>query len=111
MAEGDKLGNRGVSPHIKIPQRRIIRTHESDEALSCFHSFKYSRGICAYKYNKEYIQFVRIAFGSGAELETQIEITKKLKFAQDKDIQRVEDLLTEIMKMLNKFIYSLTAKP
>jgi len=65
----------------------------------------------ARKHSKEYVQFVRIAFGSGAELETQLEITKKLRFATLEDIERVEKLLTEVMKMLNKFISALVAKP
>lgn len=65
----------------------------------------------ARKHSKEYIQFVRIAYGSGAELETQLEITKKLNFATPEEIERVEKLLIEIMKMLNKFISTLVAKP
>ncbi|MHB1117966.1 MAG: four helix bundle protein [Minisyncoccota bacterium] len=62
----------------------------------------------ARKYNKEYVQFIRIAFGSGAELETQLEITKRLHFVSQDDIQQAEKLLTEVMKMLNKFISSLS---
>lgn len=33
------------------------------------------------KHRQEYTQFIRIAFGSGAELETQLIIAKKLKLA------------------------------
>ena len=65
----------------------------------------------ARKHKQEYIQFLRIAYGSGAELETQLEIAKKLHFASEKEILQVENLLIEVMKMLNKFISSLAAKP
>lgn len=64
----------------------------------------------ARKHRAEYLQFVRIAYGSGAELETQLIITKKLGFASDKDLITVVSLLDEIMRMLNKFSSSLVAK-
>ena len=37
------------------------------------------------RYRKEYSQFISIAFGSGAELETQLLIAKKLRLAQKKE--------------------------
>ena len=55
----------------------------------------------------EYLHFIRIAFGSGAELETQIFIAKKLKFINETDYNQLGSLLTEIMKMLNKLISAL----
>ena len=61
----------------------------------------------ARKHKKEYIQFLRIAFGSGAELETQIEIAKNIDFTTQEKIQRAEGLLEEVMKMLNKLISTL----
>ena len=53
---------------------------------------------------KEYKQFLLIAFGSGGELETQMEIAKRLKKTKDLNYAKVESLLVEIMKMLNKII-------
>jgi len=47
---------------------------------------------------------LHIAFGSGAELETQIEIAKKLKYVQLNDYQLAESLLDEVMRMLNRLI-------
>ncbi|MBU1160613.1 four helix bundle protein [Patescibacteria group bacterium] len=41
---------------------------------------------------------------SGAELETQIEISKRLLFGKNLDYTKVDNLLLEIMKMLNKII-------
>jgi len=63
------------------------------------------------KHRQEYIQFIRIAFGSGAELETQLIIGKKLKFAPPEEFKKSEDLLNEVMKMLNGLINTLVAKP
>jgi len=62
------------------------------------------------KHRQEYIQFIRIAFGSGAELETQIIIAKKLEFAPMADFEKTEKLLEEIMKMLNKLVSTLAAR-
>jgi four helix bundle protein len=47
------------------------------------------------------LRFFRIAYGSGAELETQIEISKKLEFTDNSTIEKTEKLLEEILKMLN----------
>ncbi len=62
------------------------------------------------KHRKEYSQFIRIAFGSGAELETQLIISKKLKYSNDNEYQKVDSLLIEIMKMLNSLNSALVAK-
>src|SRR3989344_3699343 len=53
---------------------------------------------------KDYYRFIIIAYSSGAELETQMEITKKLPFGKNLDCSVVENLLLEVMKMLNKII-------
>lgn len=63
------------------------------------------------KHKQEYVQFIRVAFGSGAELETQLMISRNLNFISEKDFNRITDNLTEIMKMLNGLISSLVAKP
>lgn len=51
---------------------------------------------------KDFRQFVIIAFSSGAELETQVEISKRLQFCTITDYVKVDSLLLEVMKMLNK---------
>ena len=63
------------------------------------------------KHRQEYAQFIRIAFASGAELETQIIISKELKFAPSKEFDKLEALLVEVMKMLNGLNSALLAKP
>lgn len=50
---------------------------------------------------KDFRQFVLTAYGSGAEIETQIEIAKRLPFGQQVDFTEVDTLLEEVMKMLN----------
>src|SRR3990167_7450688 len=54
------------------------------------------------KHRLEYLQFVRISFSSGAELETQLLISKMLKFVSGDEFIKAEKLLEETMKMLNK---------
>ncbi len=63
------------------------------------------------KHKQEYHQFIRIAFGSGAELETQILISKELKMLPEIEFKKSDELLLEIMKMLNKMVASLSSKP
>lgn len=53
---------------------------------------------------KEFCRFLIIAFGSGGELETQIEIARRLPFGEKLDFIKVDNLLTEVMKILNKMI-------
>ncbi len=57
---------------------------------------------------KDFRQFLIIAYASGAELETQLELAKRLKFANEIDFLRAESLLLEVMKMLNKMTNGLT---
>ena len=59
------------------------------------------------KHRPEYLQFVRIAFASGAELETHIVIAKKLQLSDQNEFLKTGEKLSEIMKMLNGLIESL----
>lgn len=54
-----------------------------------------------------FLNFLRIAYASGAELETQIEIAKRLPKTQTLDYKPVGDVLLEVMKMLNAMIKNL----
>lgn len=65
----------------------------------------------ARKHRQEYTQFVRVAFGSGAELETQLHISEKLQFAMSTSFEKPKAILDEVMKMLNALIASLVATP
>lgn len=50
---------------------------------------------------KDFRHFLSMALGSGAELETQIEIAKRLGFGEKEDYLKVEETLNEVMRMLN----------
>lgn len=56
---------------------------------------------------KDFRHFLIIAFGSGAELETQIELAKRLHFTNMHDYKEIDALLEECMKILNKMIHSI----
>lgn len=60
---------------------------------------------------KDYRQFLLIALGSCAELETQIEIAKRLIKTENLDYEKVDKLLVEIPKMLNSMISKLSVQP
>lgn len=59
---------------------------------------------------KDFRHFLLLAYGSGAELETQIEISKRLSFGKNSDFSRVESLLSEVMRMLNVMIKRLSSE-
>lgn len=57
---------------------------------------------------KDFRHFVLIAFGSGAELETQLEIAKRLGYTPDQTIQEIVERHESVMRMLNKLSVSLS---
>jgi four helix bundle protein len=59
------------------------------------------------RHKAEYIQFLTIAFSSGAEFETQLLLMKELGFLNSGNFDRLNSKLTEVMKMLNGLIKSL----
>jgi len=56
---------------------------------------------------KDFCQFLRIAFGSGAELETQVEISKRLPKTSGLHYEMADSFLAEVMRMLNAMIEKL----
>lgn len=62
-----------------------------------------AEGYCRQR-KLEYIQFLQIAFASGAELETQLLIAKELGYVNSDYFQRANTLLQEVMPMLNSLI-------
>ena len=53
---------------------------------------------------KDYIRFLSIARGSAAEIETQLEICKRLAYFTEQQIQISLNLVNEISKMLTAMI-------
>lgn len=58
--------------------------------------------------DKEFIQFLNIARGSLAEVETQIIIANDIKFIEDSITEEMVIEINEIGKMINGLISSLT---
>lgn len=58
---------------------------------------------------KDYRQFLVVSYASGAELETQIEISKRLPFGRNLDYTKIDSLLNEVMRMLNKMTNELNS--
>jgi four helix bundle protein len=56
---------------------------------------------------KDFRQFLLNAYGSGGELEAQIEIAKRLHFGRPQDREAVEQELNEVMRMLNVMVTKL----
>lgn len=56
---------------------------------------------------KDFRQFILIAYGSGAELETQLELSEILGFGDANKRKTASDLLNDVMRMLNRMKDSL----
>ncbi|MCR4256744.1 MAG: four helix bundle protein [Candidatus Uhrbacteria bacterium] len=56
-------------------------------------------------------QFLRIAFGSGAELETQLLISKDLEYLEEGKYLEMMERLDRIQRMLNRFIHVVSDNP
>jgi len=54
--------------------------------------------------SKEYVQFLRVALGSCAEIETQLLISKDLGFSSESDFNQLFALNEEILKLLRTYI-------
>ena len=55
---------------------------------------------------KEFKRFVSMAFGSGAELETQMQIARNLSYL-DQTRDEADNLLEEVIRMLNALLQKL----
>ena len=62
-------------------------------------------------HKKEKLQFYNIAYGSAAELESQIEISYKLGYLAEQDYQKLILLTIEVAKMLDGLIKSINKFP
>ncbi|MBL1222152.1 four helix bundle protein [Chryseobacterium sp. L7] len=59
----------------------------------------------------DYLQFLKIARGSCAELETQLIISRNLDYISLEDFQELSNKASEIAKMLNAIITKLQSNP
>lgn len=58
---------------------------------------------------KDYRQFLIIAYSSGAELETQLEIVRRLPWGKNLNSTHVDTLLDEVMRMSNSMVNKLAS--
>lgn len=58
---------------------------------------------------KDFLKYIYIAYGSGAELETQMILSKRL-FPTQNSSAAADNLLDEVMRMLNKLTQTLKAE-
>src|SRR3989344_8361475 len=56
---------------------------------------------------RDFSRFLRIAYGSGAELESHLILAKKLSLSALSEFTLVDSLLDEVMRMLNKMLSKL----
>ncbi len=62
----------------------------------------------ARKSRKEYLQFLYVARASASELDTQLEIAKRLNYLSAEDYERLQAELDRAAKMLNALISALS---
>ena len=58
--------------------------------------------------SREYVQFLKIAMGSTAELETLLTLSRDLKIRSDSAFDKINELIDEIMKLLRTYIKKIT---
>ena len=64
----------------------------------------------ARRYLKQYIQFLYIAYGSGAEIETQLMLAKDLGYLKEEKFKELIEKYYEIERMLMGLIKALEKK-
>ena len=60
--------------------------------------------------NADYLQFLKISRGSCSEIETQLLISKNLKFIEKIEYDNLNEKITEIVRMINGLINSIKDK-
>ncbi|MDP2240471.1 MAG: four helix bundle protein [Burkholderiales bacterium] len=60
--------------------------------------------------NKEFLQFLYIALGSASELDTQIEISRKIGLGDSRKLDELQNHLETISKMLQGLIRSIKSQ-
>jgi four helix bundle protein len=58
---------------------------------------------------RDYRHFLIMAYASGAELETQVEISKRLPWGKNLKYTQVDSGLNEVMRMLNKMTHEINS--
>ena len=61
---------------------------------------------CARNSNADFLRFLDIAFGSGRELEYQLSLATRLGYINQDEIQQLDAIVNELMKVLSGLIKS-----
>ena len=64
----------------------------------------------AKKSTKEYLRFLDIAIGSATETEVHLDIAQELGYINESNFGTINDLLSEVKKLLYTYVKSLRAK-
>jgi len=59
---------------------------------------------------KDFAQFLRIALGSANELQTQVEIARRLTATKNLNYQQIDSLIIEVIKILKAIINKLNSE-
>ena len=59
--------------------------------------------------DKDYARFLQIALGSAFEVQTYLVIAKEMNLAKTEDIEEIEMMIEEEIKMIHSFLKKLTA--
>src|SRR3989344_8050913 len=98
MGESGEFGRRHVWAHGNIPQvgNLWVGLANASSAVSIPSNIAEGRRRGT---KREFRQFLLNAFGSGAELETQLEIVQRLGFGKEAEVREAVALLEEVMRM------------
>ena len=80
----------------------ISQMRRSAVSIPCNIAEGYRRG-----HRKEYVQFLYVAMGSCAELETQLSIAKDLRWIDEQEFQKLYAIQDEVSRLLRKVIYTM----
>ena len=54
--------------------------------------------------SREYVQFLKIALGSAAEVETQLSLSKDLGFISEDEFMKIYAIVKEVLRLLTSYI-------
>ncbi|HDL52418.1 MAG TPA: four helix bundle protein [Proteobacteria bacterium] len=54
--------------------------------------------------NKEFIQFLTVAKGSAAEVQTQLRIAYEVSYITDDDFKKMDDICIEVLSLISGFL-------
>ncbi|MBQ7080414.1 MAG: four helix bundle protein [Fibrobacter sp.] len=89
----------------KLPKEEMFALSDQMRRVAVSFPSNIAEG-CGKRLQGELKYFLRIASGSAAELETQMQICLNLGYLQSEDIEESLSLLHEVEKMLNSFMNS-----